>query len=70
MKSSVQHMCFDAFLHLPEARQKACVYHAVSVDESAQGRGIGAELYEGMHAKRMGLLADICCIAAGRGFAL
>ena len=35
----------DAFLHLPGGETKKLAYiYAVSVDESAQGRGIGAEL--------------------------
>ena len=52
----------DAFLHLPGGETKKLAYiYAVSVDESAQGRGIGAELTRACMRNAWDYSADICC---------
>lgn len=52
----------DAFLHLPGGETKKLAYiYAVSVDESAQGRGIGAELTRACMRNAWEYSADICC---------
>ena len=57
----------DAFLHLPGGETKKLAYiYAVSVDESAQGRGIGAELTRACMRNAWEYSADICCTLPAR----
>lgn len=61
VKSSVQHTCWTHFASARRRDKKLAYIYAVSVDESAQGRGIGAELTRACMRNAWDYSADICC---------